>query len=889
MPSPTAKKEASAKPKRRLSKKRLILLSILTVFVLGSGTALGIVLSIAAKAPQFNPRILTNTDQSSIIYDKDGNQIGVIHATQNREDATSKQIDANPLIKKAFVAVEDTRFYDHIGIDPIGIARALYADLTGKKLQGASTITIQLARGAFLSPDKTLTRKIQEAALALKLERLYTKDEILTMYLNRIYFGESAYGIKAAAQTYFGKPLDKLDMGDIAMLAGLPQAPSAYDPYENPDKAKYRRTVVLGVLRDDKIISQADYDKYKDAPFSYVDKMKEENKNPQAGNLPNVQVSYKYPGFVSYVIHELEDRYNISPDAIFSGGLKIYTTVDSKIQQAAESAYADPKNFPKDVYGKPVQSAMVVMDPNDGSIRAMIGGRNYTSAMDFNRAWQALRQPGSSAKPLTVYAPALAKGGYFPGTVLDNMPVQYKGADGKIWAPVNFDTPSAGWTGMMTMREAVRNSVNVYAVRLLDKIGIDYGWQFAKDQFGLPLGDRDKVLSLALGSESVSVLDMVSAYTAFPSGGLLPERHSVVKVLDKNGASLVDNTNVEKKRILTPQVAYVMTDMLHTVATSGTGTNAQFGNPKWAVAGKTGTTSLDDNKVGQGLRDAWFMGFTPDYAGGVWMGLDQSDSKYHLTSDTYGGDKPAKLWKKIMEVAHQGLPVKTQFDRPSGISTITYDTESGLAPSSLTPPQFISHDIAISGALPTGTSNVWVQMDVCAVTGLLPGPNTTQTVSKVFLNITRTGPAANIPWPAKEAPYKPPTEVCNMPPSGPANPGTGSTPDPGTNPPPAENPLSNLSVKVQGSSALLSFNLAVPANLKIDATGPNGPLKTYTVPATSAGGYNSLPIALPTITTPPPKPKVIVLPGKYVFTVTAIDPNEPDQVLGTISKEITVP
>lgn len=858
MPSPSSKSNA-AKPKRKLSKRRLILITLLVVGVLTFGTLGGVVLSIMAKTPEFKPKVLTSTDQTSLIFDKDGKQIGILHANENREIADSKEIPN--LVKQAFISVEDIRFNDHFGVDPIGIARAVFKNLTGGKREGGSTITIQLARNAFLTQEQSLSRKIMEATLALKLERLYTKDEILTFYLNRIFFGEGAYGIKAAAKTYFGKDIakDELDIGEIALLVGIIKGPSVYDPYINPEAAKSRRAVVLGALRDNKVISQADYDKFKDAPFDYVEKTKKENKNPQAANQPTVKVSYSFPYFVDYAVSELEE-YGISPDAIYAGGLKIYTTVDPKIQAAAESAYADPSNFPKNIDGEPVESAMVIMDPKDGSIRAMVGGRNYRTAKDFNRAWQAWRQPGSSIKPLVAYTPALEKGGYFPGTVLDDMPVKYKGGDGKDWTPTDFDTAGGdGWRGLITMREALRDSVNVFAVKLLDKIGIDYAWKFAKEKFGLPLKDRDRVLSLALGTPEVTVLDMVSAYSAFPTGGVQAKRHAILKVVDSKG-TIVDNTNPEKKQVMREQTAFLMQDMMRAVVTGGTGTAAQFGN--WFVAGKTGTTSMADYKRTAGTRDIWFMGYTPNYVGGVWMGFDHTTDKRNM-SGNFGGGATAKLWRKVMITAHEGLPVVSRIDKPNGLSTITFDTKSGLTPSSLTPSQFIKQDYAIRGAMPSGTSDVWKEIEVCADTGLLPGPNTVTKISKVFLMVNRDGVEAD--WPGDERSFKPPTETCNM---GPAAPPV---------PEPPADPLLGLTATLDPAkkNVLLSLTVNGVYKLKIDINEGQSIVQTKDQ---VTGQISNISVPLPT------KPK----PATYKIVVTALDPDTNKPLAPSLSASITV-
>ena len=719
--------------RRKVSKLRAFLV-IFSTLILASVVGAGLFVAKAAtNLPEWDPTDLTNQKQASIVYDKDGIQIAQLHASENR--IATKSGDIPDLVKKTFVAVEDKRFYSHIGIDPIRIAGSAIHDILSQSAkEGASTITQQLARNAFIQDPtaKTLTRKIQEAIMAVVLEHKYTKDEILTFYLNKIFLGESSYGIQAAAKTYFGKDLNQLNPAEIAMLAGMPQAPSGYDPYYHPDEAKNRRTIVLGVMRDSGIITAGDYAKYKDEPFTYVDTMKQ-----TYGGAKNAVVTtsdYKFPYFVDYVITTLENDYNITSDQIYHGGLKIYTTVDPKIQATAEAAFKDSANFPKSVDSTLIQGAMTVLDPTSGAIRAIVGGRDYTP-MGLNRATQSQRQPGSTIKPLVVYGPAIEKGGYFPGTVLDDMPVSYNGGNGTAWSPKDFDTESAGWKGRITMRFALEDSVNVYAVKLLNLIGVNNGWQFGKN-LGLPLTEKDKVLSLALGTPQVTTLNMASAYGAYADNGVSVTPHAFEKVVDSAGAVVVA-PQITKNRVMKPTTAYIINDMLRSVVTNGTAYAAQIGN--WAVAGKTGTTSLDpqkyENKTGN--PDAWFAGYTPSYVGIVWMGYDSDPDGKHYLHQVFGGGYPANLWKKVMTTALEGTQVQTEFQKPNGIVSGQIDTKSGLLPSSLTPSQFIQTEIAAKGDLPTEVSNVWV----------------INSSGRLVLNLPDRDSSAN--WPSDEAPYRP--------------------------------------------------------------------------------------------------------------------------------------
>jgi penicillin-binding protein 1A len=777
MPSP--RNRTRSQRKKRSTKLRVVLMSIVSLIVLVMiGTVIFIGIA-AAGTPKWNPTDLNNQKQTSYVYDKDNVEIAQLHGLENRQVVQSSDIP--DLVKKTFVAVEDKRFYEHFGVDPIRIIGSAMNDIRSRSAkEGASTISIQLARNAFIEDPtaKTLSRKIQEAVLAIQLEHEYTKDEILTFYLNKIFLGESSFGIQAAAKTYFGKDVtDKenpLNPDEIALLAGLPQAPSQYNPYIHPEAAKTRRTIVLGVMRDAGLISSEDYDKYKDAPFNYI-----ETVNKTSGGAQTLtDTSYRFPYFVDYVIEELENDYNLKPEQIYSGGLRIYTTVNPKIQTAMEAAFADPANFPKGIDNTKIQGAMTVIEPSTGEIQAMVGGRDYTTR-GLNRAWQSKRQPGSTIKPLVVYGPAIEKGGYFPGTVLDDMPVSYNGGNGKTWAPTDFDTINRGWKGLITMRYALEDSVNVYAVKLLNLIGVDYGWTFGKNNLGLPLEERDKVLSLALGTPLVSTLDMTSAYGVYANNGVSVTDHAILKVNDAKENTLI-TPNISKNRVMKETTSYIINDMLRSVVTDGTGVNAQIGN--WAVAGKTGTTSLDPDKYGNksGNPDAWFAGYTPNYAGVVWMGYDSDPDGQHYLRNVYGGSYPAKIWRTVMMAALKDLPVQTEFTQPSGIVRGSFDMKSGLLPSSLTPAAFIGSEIAAQGDLPTRTSDVWIQKEVDADhPNMLATSKTRHPITKTFLNLPGRNPSL---WPSNELPYLPPSVTAPDPIPDPI-PDPSLVPDPLTEPP----------------------------------------------------------------------------------------------------------
>jgi len=774
---------------------KVVLIAFLGIFIVSALTLGVYTVKAIAGTPEWDPKVLGDLEQSSIVYDSEGNKIAQLHDSENRLLVDFKDIPQ--LVIDTFIAVEDKRFYEHYGADPIRILKAAINNFkAGQAVEGGSTITIQLAKNAFIENPtaKKLDRKIQELVLALQIERTYTKNEILTFYLNRIFFGESSFGIRTAAQTYFGKELDELNPAEVALLAGLPQAPSAYDPYINPDKAKYRRNLVLSIMRDNGLITEEEYEHYKEEPFTFVEQVKANKAEVKLSDKESL--NKKYPYFVDYVIAELQNKHGLTPQQIYNGGLHIYTTVNPKVQTAAENAFAKAENFPKSVDEIPVQGAITVLETKTGAITAMVGGREYTP-MGLNRAWQSRRQPGSTAKPLVVYAPALEKGGYFPGTVLDDMPVEYKDGTGRVWKPENYDTMTTGWRGLITMREAIEDSVNVYAVKLLDAIGIQTGWEFGKDKLGLPLEDKHKVLSLALGTFEVSTLEMASAYAAFGNNGVKTEPYSVTKVVDSSGNTIIEHVPTEK-RVMKETTAYLMNNLLRSVVTSGTGTRAQIGN--WYICGKTGTTSLDPNKYGNrsGNPDAWFAGYSPVYSAVVWMGYDYDEDLKHYLYKVYGSSYPTTIWKEVMTAAHEGLEVQSGITRPQGITSVKFDRKSGLLPSSLTPEEFISTEICANNSVPTSVSDIWVQymVDPENPDRIVP-EDTIGAIPRVFLNIE--GRPENVPWPKDEEPYKIPDQsqfenedpVSNEP-SDNADPSDNVEPpgndQPTDNPPPSEKP-----------------------------------------------------------------------------------------------------
>jgi penicillin-binding protein 1A len=511
-------------------------------------------------------------------------------------------------VPQAFVAIEDRRFYSHYGIDPIGIARAIVANILHRGVsQGGSTLTQQLAKNLFLTQERTLSRKVQEVALAAWLERKFSKTQILDLYLNRVYFGAGAYGIEAAAQRYFSKPATKLTVAEAATLAGLVRSPSRLAPTRNPDGAEKRAQVVLAAMMDMKFITD---DMAKVALMQPAHAIKA----PGAGSVGYVA------DWVMDVLDDLIGR--VEQDIV------VETSVDPTLQAAAEAALVDElaKNGAKAGVG---QGAVVALSP-DGAVRALVGGKNYAESQ-FNRAVAAKRQPGSAFKPF-VYLTAIERG-LTPDTVREDKPIAVKG-----WHPENY---SREYFGPVSLTKALALSLNTVSVRLTLEFGPTAVMRTAHR-----LGIASKLVpnaSLALGTSEVSVLELVGAYAAFANGGIAVTPHVVERVRAANGKLLYERKDDSLGRIIEERYAGMMNAMMQETLLTGTARKAEL--PGWPAAGKTGTS--------QDFRDAWFIGYTGHLVAGVWLGNDDSSP----TKKTTGGGIPVEIWSKFMKAAHQGVPV----------------------------------------------------------------------------------------------------------------------------------------------------------------------------------------------------------------------------------------
>jgi penicillin-binding protein 2A len=581
-------------------------------------------------------KLQTPLSQPSYLYDQKGTPISQLSSSRI-EPVSGKQI---PLImKQAIIAVEDRRYYEHKGVDLRSITRAIYQDFrSGDFSEGGSTITQQLAKNFFIapnkSPDKTLTRKLKEAAYALKIETVLNKDEILTAYLNQIYFGEGRWGLQNAAQLYFGKNAEKLTLEEASLLAGMVKAPTTYSPLSNKQKSLERRNVVLSLMKEQNYITSANYEKAIGQPIVL-----------KKGSLSDL--SGQYAPYVDYVVEEAIQRTGFTEEQILNGGLQIYTQMDPSVQKAAEDVYKDSSFFPSGKADQIVQSGVVILDQSTGGIKGLVGYRGERVAFrGFNYATQLKRAPGSSLKPLSVYGPALEKG-YNSNSQVSDYPLNIKG-----YTPTDYDNQNRGY---VTIQEAISNSWNIPAVWLLNEIGVESGVDFV-ERSGIPLEEKDHGLPLALGglTKGVSPLQMAQAYGVFANHGIMNKAYAIRKITTKEGDVLFQ-AQTDAVRVTTPSVAYRMTLMLQDVVTNGTGKNADLGRP---TAGKTGSVELDGDEfsaITKGEKDVWFVGYTPELTAAVWMGYDKTDPTHYLT--TAGGSEPAVVFHEILSRALKSTPV----------------------------------------------------------------------------------------------------------------------------------------------------------------------------------------------------------------------------------------
>ncbi|HEX5132790.1 MAG TPA: PBP1A family penicillin-binding protein [Candidatus Krumholzibacteria bacterium] len=588
-----------------------------------------------------------------------------------------------PYLVDAFVAVEDRKFYSHWGVDVFGIARAAITNLRrGERVQGGSTITQQLSRNLFDMFENTLSRKIKEALLAVRIERAYSKDEILEMYLNQIYFGGGAHGVEAAAQTFFGKSARELTIGEATMIAGLPKNPRDYSPINHIERAMKRRDVVLGAMVGTGHLTRAEADSISAAP---------------------VTVRPGKPGqseFAAYFLEEvrqyLEDRYG--SDRIYRDGLKVYTGIDPGLQRAAEDSmevqlarleklrgYKETKATYEarlaegKADGPPsyLQGAVIAIDVKTGLVKALVGGRSFKDSK-FDRAVQARRQPGSAFKPF-IFAAAI-ENGYTPADILLDAPIVLDLPNGDVWKPQNY---SETFEGEVTLRHALNYSINIAAIRLLMAMGPAEAINMAH-RLGIK-SDLEPVYSLALGVSEVSLMEITNAYATIAAGGMRGDVLLVKKVVDREGRVLEDNS-IYREEVIDPKVNFMITSLLESVVNEGYGRNARLYGFKDPAAGKTGTTDL--------CTDAWFVGFTTDLAVGVWSGFDEKKTMGpHMT----GAGVSLPTWTSVMKANYRHGHA-AEFPEVEGIQYRIICEKTGLLATEFCPK--IRREVFIDGTEP---------------------------------------------------------------------------------------------------------------------------------------------------------------------------------------------
>jgi 1A family penicillin-binding protein len=581
--------------------------------------------------------------QATTIFDATDQPVFTIFKEQRLEVPLAR-VSAH--LRRAVIAVEDQRFYEHRGVDLVRVVAAAVANLReGRRAQGGSTITQQLARLAFLSRDKTIRRKLKEVILAARIEREYSKDEILELYLNKVYFGGGLHGAEAAARGYFGKPAADLNVAEAALLAGLIKSPSSYAPTVNLERAVARRGLVLQAMLDERAIDRPTFELSRTAGVTLKDILQKD----EAFGLH----------FKEQVRRELVERFGL--ERVLEGGLRVHTTLDSDIQQAAERTVEEGLQEIERRRGYPhppreLQAALIAIDPKTGHVRAMIGGRSFRESR-FNRAVQAKRQPGSAFKPF-VFAAALEEG-YTPASVITNLDDPFLTQQGE-WVPEDEHLSATS----MTLRTALRTSSNRAAVQLLRSVGIPQTVGYAER---LTVGTPPSVPSLALGAGEVTLASLTSAYGAFANGGIVHNPVTILRVEDSDG-QLLYQASGDGIRAISESTAFLMASMLADVVSFGTAYRARREGFVLPAAGKTGTTN--------DFVDAWFVGFTPSVVSGVWIGFDQPRT---IVSNGYAGDLAVPLWARFMKAATKGAKPEW-FERPKDIVAVNVCRLSGKLP-----------------------------------------------------------------------------------------------------------------------------------------------------------------------------------------------------------------
>lgn len=615
-----------------LKKKKLLFLVIPAIVIVV------IVAFLFSGIPDLSTEKLKATSQVLTIYDKENNVSAFLDGGQVRKNVSVKSIPQHVI--NALLATEDIRFYEHNGVDVKRIFGALFSDIaSGSLKEGASTITQQLIKNSHLSNEKTFARKFNEIILALQLENQYEKDEILELYFNYVYFGRGAYGIQAASQMYFGIDVSELSLSQGATLVGILKAPSKLAPHINMEKAIERRNTVLSQMKKFNFINEEQYQKTVSEDINIIEK-----------------ISYPdYGYYTDYVLTESADILNISVDELLNGGYNVYTSLDSSLQEDVQQIFSDDDNFHDDS----VQGAAVIVDNSNGEISAMVGGREHNGMRIFNRV-TAKRQPGSTIKPILVYGPAFENKSITPSTIIQDYRKDFSG-----YAPTNYKDV---YYGNVTVRKALELSLNVPAVEILEKNGIEYSKKFA-EKAGINFDESDNNLAIALGGMKygVSPLEIAGAYSAIARSGEFIKPHCVIKITDSNG-KIIYEFEKKKERIFSKKTSFLLTDILLGVSKQESNGHNEFSGK---IATKTGTVGYNNS----GHSDAWSASYVATHSVVVWMGYDKTNEQQYLPYDVTGSSYPSKISAQIFEKIFDKYGY-VDFTIPDGIISLNIDNFS---------------------------------------------------------------------------------------------------------------------------------------------------------------------------------------------------------------------
>lgn len=671
---------AIQRKKRRRKLRRRVLLAAFLLFTATLMFAAASIFQMDAWDKLDVSKIL-DVDQSAIVYDGDDQEVLTLHALEDRIWIPLSEIPEH--VRNAFISAEDARFYEHKGVDIVRIAGAAWADIkAGSYVQGASTISQQLIKLSHLTSRKEMSRKLEEAILAYQLEGLYSKDEILEMYLNYVYFGGGYYGIEAAARGYFGVHASELSVAQAAQLAGILKSPSKFSPHLDLAASLGRRNVILELMQQ----------------YGYLSELECAKAMAEEAVIVHGTQDTRRGYYVDLALSDACDRLGVSMDELLRGGYRIYTAMDQKLQTACEAVFEDDSYFP--ATGRAEQAgpegALVVIDVKTSGVVALLGGRDSDTALAYNRAVRIRRQPGSVIKPIMVYAPAL-EAGYTAATMLLDEQIDFDG-----YQPSNAGDRFSGW---VTMREAVTRSLNVPAVTVMSQVGVPASKRFAS-KLGIVFDQRDQSLALALGgfTYGVSPYQIAGAYAAFAAGGTYSTPSVLRKITDADGNVLYEY-KPEQTRVMRRANAYVLTSMLESVVQEGTG--KRLGRLGIPLAGKTGTTGDD-----AGNRDIWMAAYNPEYAAAVWMGYDDASEGKKLPKSATGGTYPARVLYQVFETLYKDREAP-DFVMPPGvreyrIDGYTLDTEHiAVLANALTPEQQTYSEVFVVGTEPEEMTAYW--------------------------------------------------------------------------------------------------------------------------------------------------------------------------------------